>query len=241
MPLTKDRLRALRVAGKQLLGIEPRVRVGADRALEFHGSAAGGWCIVRDSLGAGAVVVDVGLGEDVAFAESIIRTYGCAVEGFDPTPRAIRYVRDRAVPGLRLHEFGLGATSGRAEFYLPNNAEHVSGSVTPERHLGRDRIEVELRSVGDVFDTLGADRIDLLKLDIEGTEYDVIAGEDFARRAPSIGQLCVEFHHRWDGRGKRSTDDAVARLGALGFVCVWSSPTTNEEFTFVRVDAVGAW
>jgi hypothetical protein len=35
--------------------------------------------------------------------------------------------------------------------------------------------------------------IDLLKLDIEGSEYEVI--DDFLKRRIPVRQICVEFHH----------------------------------------------
>jgi len=37
--------------------------------------------------------------------------------------------------------------------------------------------------------------IDLLKMDIEGAEYDVLA-DMISQRIP-VKQLLVEFHHRW--------------------------------------------
>jgi FkbM family methyltransferase len=226
--------RALRVLGRQVLGSEPRISVSVRVPLEFHGNAAGGWMIQRDSLDADSVVVDVGIGEDASFPESIIRKYGCLVYGFDPTPRAIEYVRRLNNERLKLFESGLGPQAGPARFFLPINRAHVSGSVTKEAHLGTTAIDVEMITLAQVFERLRCDRIDLLKLDIEGTEYDVIASEDFQGRAPAIGQLCVEFHHRWEGRGKGSTERAVDRLRDLGFACAWRSRSTNEEFLFVN-------
>jgi hypothetical protein len=87
---------------------------------------------------------------------------------------------------------------------------------------------------------IGSAHIDLLKMDIEGSEYDVIESSAFAAAAPSITQLCVEFHHRWQSRGKRSTEHCVDALRQLGFDCAWRAPTTNEEFLFVQRSAVGA-
>jgi len=225
----------LRVLAKQALGIEPRVRESIRPRLEYHGNSAGGWNIVADSLSRDSVVVDVGLGEDASFSESIIRKYGCFVHGFDPTPRAIQYVKRLGNDHLRLFELGLGTAAGPAEFFLPNNSAHVSGSVARERHLGRQCIKVQLITIGQMFEILACERIDLLKLDIEGTEYDVIQAAEFQEHASAIDQLCVEFHHRWEGRGKASTETAVNVLRSLGFECAWSSRTTNEEFLFVRM------
>jgi len=228
------RLRALRVLGKQVIGIEPRIRRSVRRRLEFHGARESGWNIVEGSLSPNSAVVDIGLGEDVSFSESIIAKYGCVVCGFDPTPRAIQYVQSLHNDHMRLFECGIGTTSGMVEFFLPNNESHVSGSVRREPHLGPRCIEVRVITIGDVFEMIGSERIDLLKLDIEGAEYELIQSPEFHRYAGAIGQICVEFHHRWKSRGKESTQDAVDTLKGLGFYCAWYSHSTNEEFLFVK-------
>lgn len=226
--------RILRVLGRQVAGVEPRIGVAVHLPLEFHGNSSGGWKIRRDSLDAESVVVDVGIGEDASFSVSIVEKYGCVVHAFDPTPRAIAYVRGLNDDRLRLFELGLGPTAGRAAFFLPNDEACVSGSLSKEAHLGRARIDVEMVALAQVFERLRCDRIDLLKLDIEGTEYEVIESADFRRCAPAIGQLCVEFHHRWAGRGRLATERAVRLLRELAFECAWRSRSTNEEFLFVN-------
>lgn len=230
----KNVLRQMRVLARQAIGIEPIVRTVGERSLEFHGNAAGGWCILRDSLGRDAVVVDIGLGEDASFPESIIAMYGCVVDGFDPTPRAIKYVKGLRNARLRLYKYGIGAVSGPVEFHLPKETAHVSGAIAREEHLGRQCIEVQLCTLGQIFEMIGASRLDLLKLDVEGAEYDIIGSAEFRQYASSIDQFCVEFHHRWKSRGKGSTLAAVQTLRELGFECAWRSRTTNEEFLFVR-------
>jgi FkbM family methyltransferase len=231
-------LRALRVLAKQAVGIEPRIPTGIDVPLEFHGNESGGWCTVAGALRPDSVVVDVGLGEDVSFSESIIHRYGCIVYGFDPTPRAAAYVRGLRNDRLKLFELGVGPSKGKSQFFLPSNRRYVSGSIALERHLDRHGIEVDVVTIEDVFQLLGCPRIDLLKLDIEGTEYDVIESPAFRTRSAFINQLCVEFHHRWQSRGKRSTERAAATLRSLGFSCAWSCRSTNEEYLFVRGGSV---
>jgi FkbM family methyltransferase len=232
-----DIYRRLRVLIKQLLLIEPVVRVEVSPPLEFHGNEYCGWCIPVGSIDRNSVVVDVGLGEDVSFSKSLIDSYGCGVHGFDPTPRAIAYVKALGCRQLELHEFGVAAKGGFATFYLPNNDLHVSGSLVRENHVGQKHIEVRLMSIREVFDLLGAQRINLLKIDIEGAEYELISGTEFADVAARIDMLCIEFHHRWSVYGSKSTAAAVARLNALGFQCAWRARTTNEEFLFVNVPA----
>jgi FkbM family methyltransferase len=226
--------RRARVGVKQVAGIEPRVPVRPGEPLEYHGSADCGWSIPAGAVRAGDVVVDVGLGEDISFSTSLQSRTGCTVHGFDPTPKAVAWVRARSPAGFTLHELGVAAHKGRATFHLPNNEAHVSGTLAPAGHTGARTIDVELVALDDVFALTGARDLAVLKLDIEGAEFDLIADPSFARHAPHIGVLCIELHHRWPEHGRAAADAVVARLGALGFECVWAQPESNEEFTFVN-------
>jgi FkbM family methyltransferase len=226
--------RELRVLAKQCVRLEPLVLRDLSPALEFHGNDYCGWSIPQDCLHANSVVVDVGLGEDVSFSRALSEIYKCRVHGFDPTPRATAYVKSLAWDSLVTHEFGVSASSGHATFYLPNDESHVSGSLIPAEHVGRRQMEVQLLGMRDVLRTIGADHIDLLKVDIEGAEYDLLASAEFRECAARIGLLCIEFHHRWSNYGPAATLTAVKKLRELGFRCVWRSWSTNEEFTFLN-------
>jgi FkbM family methyltransferase len=226
--------RRLRVGVRQLIGAEPIIRRELEVPLEYHGSFDCGWNIVSGALDKGSIVLDIGLGEDVSFSQSLIERFGLVVHGFDPTPRSIAYVRNLALPNLILHEFGIGVATGPAEFLLPNDAAHVSGSLIAEGHVGARRVQVALLSIADIFRQVPCMNVDLLKLDIEGAEYDLIASKEFADHADRIGMICIEFHHRWKSLGKEYTLRAVRTLRSLGFRCAWASSTTNEEFLFVR-------
>jgi FkbM family methyltransferase len=201
--------------------------------LEFHGTDYGGWPIVPDSLNNESVVVDIGLGEDISFSESLMRKYGCSVYGFDPTPKSIEYVRKRLVPTFHLYEVGVAAKGGEAIFYLPNNSEHVSGSLFKSTHLGNREMKVPLIPIDSVPELIGTQKLDLIKIDIEGAEFDLLESPAFAAAAERTDQICIEFHHRWPEFGKGRTDRAVQRLEGLGFAVAWVS-ASNEEVLFVR-------
>lgn len=234
--LTKviDAYRYLRVVFKQLLGVEPAIRIDLNIDLEYHGDVGSGWKIASDRLKSDSVVIDVGIGENMSFSESLIRKYECVVYGFDPTPRAMQYVKGAGNRRFILQPAALGVKSGVAKFYLPSDERNVSGAIIYERHLKAEPIEVAMLSLEDICSMNGFDRIDLLKLDVEGAEYEIIESEAFGRKAEVIRQLCLEFHHRWPNIGRARTDAAVSRLRHLGFKCVWISRTSNEEYTFVR-------
>ncbi len=241
MELAKNCYRSARIVAKQVLGLEPIVRRNVHRELEFHGSADCGWMVPSKFLTPESVVVDVGLGEDVTFSLSLIRKYGFQVFGFDPTPRAIAHAETLRCPNLTVYQLGVSDKSGTAEFYLPNDPHHVSGSLLRESHVGRECVTVRFVTITELLDLIGRDRIDLLKLDIEGAEYKLLHSVEFAALAPKISAICIEFHHRWPGIGGHATLRAVRHLRSLGFGCAWRSIASNEEFTFCVVRMNQAW
>lgn len=226
--------RKARVVAKQIAGIEPVVQRGATIPLEFHGAPGCGWAIPKNVLGGESIVVDVGLGEELSFPASLIDRYGCTVHGFDPTPRAIAFAKQACLPNFRLHEYGVAGTAGEADFHLPSNAKNVSGSLARADHLMGEVVRVRLVDLPAALELSGVSRVDLLKMDVEGAEYDILRSETFKAASSRIGIFCVEFHHRWREFGKLSTVDAVRTLSELGFSCVWRSAASNEEFTFAN-------
>jgi FkbM family methyltransferase len=227
--------RVARVAIRQVLQLEPIVLVRKRLDLEFHGDRYCGWAMPVSGLDGSSIVFDVGLGENVSFSTSIIDKYGCPVHGFDPTPRAINYVKSLGSSRITVHEYGLGAQSGISKFFLPNDEANVSGSIVCEPHVGHNHISVQIKTLEEFLQVANVDHVDLLKMDIEGAEFDVIASDDFGFLSKKIGILCIEFHHRWPTFGAIATKRAVSRLDKLGFKCVWRSLESNEEFTFVNV------
>lgn len=227
--------RRLRVLYRRVIGSEPTVIVTHKTRLQFHGNRGyGGWAVPCGMLNANSVVVDIGLGEDISFSEALIAVYGCFVHGFDPTPKSVAYVEGRNIPSFQMHKLGVGDSNRTTSFYLPNNPEHVSGSIVSFNHVGASKLEVDLLDIDGVFACIDVDRIDLLKVDIEGAEYELINSAAFQQNASRIRILCIEFHHRWNEVGSKSTIEAVATLRKLGFECVWRARESNEEFTFLN-------
>lgn len=228
--------RTIKIAIRQLLDIEPIVKVKLDLNLESHGSEYGGWSIVANSLNDHSVVVDIGLGEDISFSQSLIEKYKLVVHGYDPTPKSVNYIKSIKQKNFIFHEYAIGTRNETVKFYLPNNSNHISGSVICEQHLGHRDIDVKMITISDIFKMLKCERIDLFKLDIEGAEFELIKSKEFEEYSTQINMICIEFHHRWPSYCSDSTLQAVKTLAGLGFSCAWKNKTTNEEFLFVRTN-----
>ncbi len=80
---------------------------------------------------------------------------------------------------------------------------------------------------------LGHTTIDILKMDIEGGEFDVVAG--MLDEGLPANQLLIEFHHNYSTIPLSRTVDTVKRLAKAGFECFNISPRTYE-MSFVRTN-----
>jgi hypothetical protein len=72
---------------------------------------------------------------------------------------------------------------------------------------------------------------DLIKMDIEGAEYAVLA--DLLASGFRPRQILVEFHHRWREVGARRTREALALLSRHGYRIAEVAPS-GLEYTLLR-------
>jgi FkbM family methyltransferase len=156
------------------------------------GTLYGGWTIPVGILTPDSICYCVGCGEDISFDLALIESYACRVHGFDPTERSIAHVRRvaRANRYYLFYEFGIWDRNGSARFFAPRDSEHVSHSITNLQNTS-DYVEIPTKRLSTVLNEHGHNRLDLLKLDIEGAEIAVI--RSIVEDGVEIGTLLVEF------------------------------------------------
>jgi FkbM family methyltransferase len=216
----------------QMWGVKDKIRRGRHfiRVLTGHdlytpvqlrcttaslGNDNANWCICPAELSEESVVYSFGVGTDVSFDLEMIRRFGVRLQAFDPTPRAIAWVRCQALPEeFVFHDYGVGAHDGNAVFHPPESADFVSYSIF-ERGSSEAVVEAPVYRLATIMKTLGHEKIDVLKMDIEGAEYDVLS--DLLASNVCVRQLLVEFHHCWKDVGLQRTREAIQSLQRAGY------------------------
>jgi FkbM family methyltransferase len=197
-------------------------------------------------VGKGDVVLDVGANVGVS-AVFFAAECGAVVHSFEPVPPIFEILCEniRPFPNCFAHNVGLSAVSGKATITYYPAADAMSGlyadpdidraftracmrnlgmsAEETERSLeGRydDPIELacELSTVSSVLADDAIERVTLLKIDVERSELDVLAGIE-AGDWRKIEQIVAEVH---DEGGRLGT--VAALLEQHGF-----SPTTEQE------------
>ena len=187
--------------------------------LTFAGSKYGGWWYNAALLDKSSVIYSFGLGEDTSWDEAILHE-GFDVYGFDPTPKSAAYVLAReelrAQPGnFHFTAEGLYNESAVLTFTMPLDPSHVSLEQGVHDNRG-PLLHLKVDSLRSFMGRNGHKHIDVLKLDIESSEYDVLEGLIRTRFLP-FTQLLVEFHQRFASIGSTRHDRLLRSLQENGF------------------------
>lgn len=216
--MTKVKAKSRNLAFEKLVRVKPR----AD--MVRLGTSYGGWWVPRDLVNGDSVCYLVGLGEDASFDLKLAEEFGCDVWSMDPTPRSITFAATINEPKFRFLPIGVFSSETTMKFYAPKDPTHVSHSIDNVQGT-TDFFEAECKTLRTIMSELGHDRIDLLKMNIEGAEVAVI--DDMLANGPLPKVLLVAF----EAAGGTVKDMAsVRKLTSRGYVPV---ATQEHSVTFV--------
>lgn len=158
------------------------------------------------------IVYSAGIGTCIDFELDLLnkfKDWGIDVELFaiDPTPKSLDFLSKQELPGnFHVLPYALSNKDEKLFFALPLSEGWVSGSAADVRQDERNfdfhnRIEVQGRTIESIMHECGHSRIDLLKMDIEGSEFDVL--EEALCKELNIVQMCVDHHEYMIKNGRK--------------------------------------
>jgi FkbM family methyltransferase len=204
---------------------------------KVYGTDYGGWPLLDQITPIGALIYSFGVGEDISFDIGAIQQFDAQVHAFDPTPRSLAWVERQDLPSnFVFHPVGIAAINGEVEFFAPAKDGNVSYSSDPadRSDLGK-KISAPVKRLSSLIQELGTPPPQILKLDVEGFEYDVIA--DVLASGILPDQWLIEFHHRMYNIAPLRTEKAVDLLRANGYLIFYVSES-GHEYGFVRENAL---
>ena len=138
-----------------------------------------------------SIVFDLG-GYHGDFAAEIYTKYGSKVYVFEPVPEfyKICLARFKGNPNVMCFKYGLSASNDYLNIGL---AENASSFASP--HAQGDTLQVEVRSIVECIEELSLSKIDLMKINIEGGEFDVIPAIIQSGDIKKVANLQVQFHN----------------------------------------------
>ena len=131
----------------------------------------------------GETFVDVGanIGAWTLAAARAVGTQG-RVLAFEPAPRVAETLRKtlkaNRLRNVKLHELALADSSGRRQFSVERDNPGGSrlGHMSSDSHRHFDMIEVTTARLDDIARSERLAALDVMKIDVEGFEYDVLRG-----------------------------------------------------------------
>lgn len=139
-------------------------------------------------LNADSQVFDLG-GYEGQWASDIHARYGCAVQVFEPVEEFAADIQRRFArnPRITVHSFGLGSADSTIRIGLGadcSSAFRAASQVRPGRLVAADGF----------FERSSIARVDLMKINIEGGEYDLLEYLLDTGLVSRIGNIQVQFH-----------------------------------------------
>jgi FkbM family methyltransferase len=135
-----------------------------------------------------SIVFDVG-GYFGEFARDIYCKYNSTVLVFEPVPEFYNKIVDRFINNIKVQvfNFGLGSNNYKTQINLDENSSSIYIS-------GNNSIEIEIKSFNDFIKERNISTIDLVKINIEGSEYDLLESIIESGNISKISNIQVQFH-----------------------------------------------
>jgi len=184
-----------------------------------------------EKFNSNSVVVDAGCGFLAEFSCSLINDYNLRAFGIDPTLKHASLLAEvEAKNNGKFKHVPVAITKNNGKITFNETLDHESGSVLSEhKNIQNDSIrtyEVESMNLLTLIDHLHLKEVDLLKLDLEGAEFELLNSITAQDLLP-FKQIFIEFHHlAVTGLSKKDTYRIVKRIQSFGF----------KSFTLDRVN-----
>jgi FkbM family methyltransferase len=165
--------------------------------------------LMRKKLPASKVVLDIGshVGE---WAELAIRINPMIdLHCFEPSHEAFGHLTKRGFPkNVRLNNTALDAQEGQQQLFVFRGADSLNSffqfpgiEATWGAHLQEDSLTVPCTTVDAYCAEHGIETIDLMKIDVEGSELRVLCGALGMLRRKAI--RCIQLEHGFPAIGSR--------------------------------------
>ena len=215
-------MQVLKDLAKKLVARKSQENVVPLKNLVYLGSTFQGYYVPDNYLQASSICYCVGAGVDISLDVELATRFGSQVFIFDPMPYALDHFNTLIEKTEKGEEFNASGGDGKyiytvkrqqfdtlqflatgvwnekktVRFYSPSKENYPGHSITNLQNT-TDYIEAPVDKLGNIMRSLQHQHIDLLKIEIEGSEYVVI--EDLLRDKLDVRVILVEFdefHHR---------------------------------------------
>ncbi|HNV01496.1 MAG TPA: FkbM family methyltransferase [archaeon] len=143
------------------------------------------------NLNENSVVFDLGgyIGE---WSEKIYKKYNCNIYVFEPVPKYAKIISKKFKKNkkIKVFTFGLGPENEIVQISLKDN----ESSIKTIREVSNNTQQIKLVSIKKFFKENQIQKVNLMKINIEGAEYDLLENIINQKIINKIENLQVQFH-----------------------------------------------
>lgn len=154
---------------------------------------------VSYDLNQDSVVFDLG-GFKGKYAEQIYNKYESNIYIFEPLPKFITMIRENFEGNnkVRVFDYGIGGKTEDLNLVVSKDASYLISPRGVENTDGLEIEKVKIKSFKDAYDETGVDKIDLMKINVEGAEYEIMQNIFDNDLVSKIDNFQIQFHNITD-------------------------------------------
>lgn len=185
------------------------------------------WNLNLEALRQGAFVVSAGAGKDISFELELAHQIDCNLILLDPSPTGSKTVESISLPPqIHFERRALSSHSGFILMSRPQSTAEGSWRVC----LDGNGDVMRSTCLCELMKKYRVSKIDLLKIDIEGYEYEVL--QHVVHKKIPIRQICVEIHEGESfGKTRKDRWVLIFLLIFAGYRLIYQK---GWDYTFLR-------
>lgn len=161
----------------------------------------------------GLTIID--LGANIGLFSIYAYQYAKKIIAVEPSAKMYDYlqknIKENKLKNITPEKAAIGAENGKMKLFgsdvnLTMFSAHKTGVHTDKTETVKQLGMLTLLNLHSI------DHVDFLKMDIEGSEFEVLASDEFAKAAPKIDFIMGEIHS-WTGRNPQQCVQALEECG----------------------------
>ena len=174
-----------------------------------------------------SVVFDIG-GYQGGFAQQIYDKFNAFIHVFEPMKQFSNYIGSRFAGNEKVlvYPVGVGAKTENLTIYVPNGQDEAT--LHPgESPIAREE-NIRVIDVVEVFEKIEVDRVNLMKINIEGAEFDLLDKLIETGLHNRADNLQIQYHKIAEDSEDRR--DAITDKLSKTHECNWNYPWVWENW-----------
>jgi FkbM family methyltransferase len=159
----------------------------------------------------GDTVIDIGA--NIGDVSNYFASKGCTVNSYEPNPSCVDFLKMRfkKIPNVTIFEGAVSNYDGHATFFVTTNSSLSSSLINRNKEYQTTEVQTKVFNITSILMS-SASKIKLIKIDIEGAEYDLLEELIKPELSSTFDYCAVEVHYNKMPELKTKHDNILQRI-----------------------------